>query len=208
MQRLWLEESSIAKIKDTWLTLNNVDERHHEPNVESPSTIYIDARVIRVIMKTSQVEKSGQDLSSGRVESRNTIKIDESVQWELDAEKNYSIHSSQWRTQTRTSWTNCKRIQKWTNLTYSSKEGTIKWRRDQGNRHEPFEHHLSIVRDSQRGEKFISENQAILKNGSKVKPFRPFQFQLRITRYCSNLWKQLAQLKRQMQSEHQSDIPS
>ena len=62
-----------AREADTTLRPSDVSETH---KVETPSVVHIDARFLRGFKRTSEALKSNQDLDSGGVESKNTIKED------------------------------------------------------------------------------------------------------------------------------------
>ena len=62
-----------AREADTTLRPSDVSETHE---VETPSVVHIDARFLRGFTRTSEALKSNQDLDSGGVESKNTIKED------------------------------------------------------------------------------------------------------------------------------------
>jgi hypothetical protein len=68
-----IQGNLLAREADTTLRPSDVSETH---KVETPSVVQIDARFLRGFKQTSETLESNQDLDSGGVESKNTIKED------------------------------------------------------------------------------------------------------------------------------------
>ena len=72
-REMGIQSNLLAREADTTLRPSDVSETH---KVETPSVVHIDARFLRGFKRTSEALKSNQDLDSGGVESKNTIKED------------------------------------------------------------------------------------------------------------------------------------